>query len=110
MNDKFLPIGTVVLLKEGKRPLMITSYCIFPTGEVYEKGEKIKSEGKIYEYGACDYPVGIVSSNKIYGFNHDQIEKIYHMGFVSEEHTEFSKKLNEEYEKFKAQQKKESKE
>ena len=37
-KEKFLPIGTVVLLKGGKREIMITSYCIIPTGEVYNKG------------------------------------------------------------------------
>ena len=38
MEEKFLPIGSVVILKGGKRELMITSYCIMPSGgELYEK-------------------------------------------------------------------------
>ena len=36
-NEKFLPIGTVVLLKGGKRELMVTGYCIMPSGEVIDK-------------------------------------------------------------------------
>ncbi|MBQ1470771.1 MAG: DUF4176 domain-containing protein [Eubacterium sp.] len=33
IEKKFLPIGTVVLLKGGKRELMITSYCVMPSGD-----------------------------------------------------------------------------
>ena len=40
-NERFLPIGTVVLLKGGKRELMITSYCIMPSGDVYDRLEKL---------------------------------------------------------------------
>ena len=29
-NEKYLPIGTVVLLKEGKKRVMITGFCIKP--------------------------------------------------------------------------------
>ncbi len=40
-EGKFLPIGTVVLLKGGKRELMINSYCIVPSGDAYDKNGKI---------------------------------------------------------------------
>ena len=30
MNEKFLPIGTVVKLKGGTKKIMITSYLVFP--------------------------------------------------------------------------------
>ena len=39
-EEKFLPVGSVVLLKGGKKELMITSYLIFPTGELLEDGKK----------------------------------------------------------------------
>ena len=47
-KEGFLPIGTVVLLKGGKKELMITSYCIFPQGDVIEKGEQIQLEDGKY--------------------------------------------------------------
>ena len=40
-NEKYLPIGTVVLLKGGKKELMIIGYCILPDGaEGYDKNGK----------------------------------------------------------------------
>ena len=37
MEEKFLPIGTVVILKGGRRELMIMSYCVMPDGQGYDK-------------------------------------------------------------------------
>ena len=42
MKERFLPIGTVVLLKNAKKPLMITSFCIFPTGTEIREGKEVK--------------------------------------------------------------------
>ena len=75
-EERFLPIGTVVILKGGKRELMIMSYCIMPSGDVYDKSGKIDAKGKMYDYGACFYPEGMVTSDQLFAFNHDQIEKI----------------------------------
>lgn len=91
IGEKFLPIGTVVLLKNAKKELMITSYCIFPKGEMYFDGKKKDDLGEMFEYGACVYPEGIVNNEIIYGFNHDDIEKVCHMGYE----TEGSKKISE---------------
>lgn len=102
MKERFLPIGTVVLLKGAKKELMITSYCIFPTGTEYNKeGEEVAPSQKMYEYGACPYPEGILDSNTINAFNHNQIEKIIHMGYESESQKELSKILNGGYEIYK---------
>ena len=53
MKEKFLPIGTVVMLKEGKKEIMITSYCIFPNNVQIKDGIVNTPEKKIFEYGAC---------------------------------------------------------
>ena len=34
--EKYLPLGTVVVLNGGQKELMIMSYCILPTGEAYD--------------------------------------------------------------------------
>lgn len=99
--ERFLPIGTVVLLKEGNRPLMITSYCIYPTGVVYEKGQKVSAKNKFYDYGACTYPEGVLGANRILGFNHSQIDKVLHLGYKTEISDNISKKLNESYDTMK---------
>lgn len=89
-KEKFLPIGTVVLLKNGKKEVMILSYCIYPKGDVVENGETINGEGKMYDYGACTYPEGLISSDQILCFNHENIEKICYMGYETDGQKEFS--------------------
>ncbi|MBO5120749.1 MAG: DUF4176 domain-containing protein, partial [Bacilli bacterium] len=48
MPEKFLPIGTVVLLKNGKKEVMITSYCIFPNNTEIKDGQEVKPTKKMY--------------------------------------------------------------
>lgn len=103
MEERFLPIGTVVLLNGGKKEVMITSYCIFPTNMEIKDGKRVKAERKMYEYGGCIYPEGILDSNVSCAFNHNQIAKVLHLGYESDQQKELSKILNAGYEKYKTQ-------
>ena len=85
MNEKYLPIGTVVLLKGATKKLMITGFCVIPKN----------NQNVIYDYSGCMYPEGIISSDQIALFNHDQIDKIYFLGFQSDEDKAFKHQLNE---------------
>ena len=85
---RFLPIGTVVLLKNATKKLMITGFCS------YDKGNK--ENPKAFDYTGCLYPEGIISSDQMALFNHSQIAKIYHLGMRDEEEIKFKKVLNEE--------------
>ena len=98
--ERFLPLGSVVLLKGGKREIMIMSYCIIPSGEGYDKNGKVDLRGKVFDYGGCLYPEGMGTSDQLYGFNHDQIEKVCHVGYKTEISDELSKMLNETMEKY----------
>lgn len=80
---KFLPIGTVVLLKGGKKRLMITGFCSFDE----------EKKDKAYDYTGCLYPEGIISSKQMALFNHNQIEKIFYLGLRDEEEQKFKQKL-----------------
>ena len=99
--EKFLPIGTVVLLKNGKKEVMITSYCIFPNNTEIKDGQEVKPQKKMYEYGGCIYPEGILDSNMVCAFDHHQIDKICYMGYKTEQQEELSKVLNGGYEIYK---------
>lgn len=101
MKEKFLPIGTVVLLKGGKKELMITSYCIFPSNAQYKDGQYIKPEKKLFEYGSCIYPEGILDTNVVCAFDHEQIDKILHMGYETDEYKELANILRQGYEIYK---------
>lgn len=83
-NGKYLPIGSIVLLKGGSKRVMVTGFCSIP------KGEK-----KIYDYTGCMYPEGILSSSSSFLFNHEQIDKIFFVGYKDEEETAFKEKLND---------------
>ena len=92
--EKFLPIGTVVLLKGGKKELMIMGYCILSDGEAYDKKGVVDVAGKMFDYGGCVYPEGQVASDQIFAFNHDQIEKVSFMGYETDAQKELSETLN----------------
>jgi hypothetical protein len=100
-EERFLPIGTVVLLKGGKRELMITSYCIVPTGDVYDKTGKIENAGKMFDYGACFYPEGMVTSDQLFAFNHEQVDRVCFKGYETDNQKDLSKMLNTRLEEIK---------
>ena len=86
VGEKFLPLGTVVMLKGASKRLMITGFCTMAAEE---------AEGVMYDYSGCMYPEGVISSDQTALFNHDQIDKIYHMGLVDQEEKDFKIKLNQ---------------
>lgn len=90
-NKRFLPIGTVVLLKNGEKKLMITAYGVFST----------TSKDKLYEYGGCLYPEGIIDSNDICAFNHEDIEQVYHLGYASDDWMNYNKIMEENFDVYK---------
>ncbi|EKN66657.1 hypothetical protein BABA_14407 [Neobacillus bataviensis LMG 21833] len=78
--DKYLPIGSVVLLEGGTKRVMI-----------YGRRQQELNTKKIWDYIACLYPEGNINEQYMYLFNHDQIEKIYFIGYQDEEEFEFLK-------------------
>ena len=83
MRDKYLPIGSVVLLKGGTKKVMITGFC-----SIAEENQE-----KIYDYCGCIYPEGYLSSDEICLFDHDQIAEINFVGFENDEEKEFKDNL-----------------
>lgn len=81
--EKYLPIGTVVMLKGGTKRVMICGFCC------------MGSEGdKVYDYVGCLSPEGFISTDKSLLFNHDQIDKVINLGLIDEEEKAFKEKLN----------------
>lgn len=83
--NKYLPIGTVVMLKGGKKRVMITGFCCT---------EQEKKE-RIYDYCGLLYPEGYVLQNEMFLFDHSQIDKIYYLGLNDEENKKFQNQLKE---------------
>jgi hypothetical protein len=78
MKNKYLPIGSVVLLNGGSKRIMI-----------YGRQQKELNSDKVWDYIACLYPEGNLNEEYMYLFNHDQIEKVFFIGFQDEEEIEF---------------------
>lgn len=91
--EKFLPIGTIVKLKNIEREIMIASYCVVPRKELSIKDKKLVEDFSMTDYGGCYYPDGYIVSSRIIAFNHDQIEKVIFMGYDTEESKQYSEKM-----------------
>ena len=76
--EKYLPIGSVVLLEDGEKTIMI-----------YGRKQIHGETNTPFDYVACLYPEGNISEEYTYLFNHDQIREVVFTGYVNEEETEF---------------------
>lgn len=83
MFEKTLPIGSVVLLKNAVKRVMILGYSRYEAGD----------GTKIYDYCGCTYPEGFISPDKTAMFDHDQIAQIYALGYQNEEQIAFRERL-----------------
>lgn len=82
---KYLPIGSVVLLSNSQKRVMIA-------------GVKQKSVGneKIWDYCGCLFPEGILDPEKLFLFDNEQIERLYFVGLQDTESMSFLQQLGKE--------------
>lgn len=83
IGEKYLPIGTVVLLKNAEKRIMITGFASMSP----------QTGNSIFDYSGCVYPEGFLSYEEVCVFNHDQIERVDYKGLVDNEEIEFKKEL-----------------
>jgi len=83
-NEKYLPLGSIVLLKGATHRLMIIGYC--PSDP---------DMTTIYDYTGGFYPEGVIQLDKSLMFNHDQIEKVYFKGYFDDDAKEFQTKMKD---------------
>lgn len=82
-----LPIGTVVLLKGGKKRVMI-----------FGVKQTDQSSGKEYDYISVLYPEGNLGEEGQYLFDHSDIDEIYFRGCEDEDREVFIENLSRYYE------------
>ena len=85
IKEKYLPIGTVVLLQNGTKRIMINGFCTMDAS----------NPNKIYDYSGVLFPEGSLSSDQTLLFDHDQIVRIDHLGLDDREEKEFKIRLKE---------------
>ena len=83
--ERVLPIGSVVLLKGGRKRLMIIGY------------QRRKADGteRIYDYCGCIYPEGYTSPAQCVVFDHDMIDRLIAIGLQNEPQDRLAGKLRE---------------
>ena len=86
IGEKYLPIGTVVILKGATKRIMITGFASMSP----ETGDKI------FDYSGCTYPEGFMNYNEVCVFDHNQIDKVFFKGYSDEEDKEIKKVLVEQ--------------
>ena len=86
MISELLPIGSVVILKNGIKPVMIYGVKQFEQGI-----------DKSFDYCGVLYPEGNIGPNYVYLFNHYDIEEILYMGYVTDEYYYFLNLLKDHY-------------
>ena len=84
MENKFLPLGSVVLLKDAKRPIVVIGYTVVEEGNT-----------EIWDYLGCAYPIGVIDPGKNLLFQRNQIEKVLHTGYTDDEGNQFLDQLTE---------------
>ncbi len=79
---QLLPIGSVVLLREAKKKLMI-----------YGIRQMNMEQQKEYDYIGVLYPEGNLGGKSHVMFNHEDIEDVFFRGYEDDERSSFMEKL-----------------
>lgn len=82
---QYLPIGSVVLLKNGKKKVMIYG----------RRQRRIVDVDKEYDYLACLYPEGNIDEDYMYLFDEDSIDQVIFRGYSDAEEDAYVQALNE---------------
>ena len=83
IKPKYLPVGTVVLLENGSKRVMINGFCTMDANK----------PDKIYDYSGVLFPEGSLSSDQTLLFDHSQIVRVDHYGLEDQEEKDFKVKL-----------------
>lgn len=80
--DKYLPIGTIVLLNNGNKKIMI-----------YGRKQIHAQSGIMFDYVACFYPEGNINEKYTFLFNNEDIREVVFRGYEDEDEVEFNDEL-----------------
>jgi hypothetical protein len=92
MFEGVLPIGSVVLLKNSTKKVMIVGFV---------QGQADKP-GVVWDYAGVVFPEGYLGPDKTFLFNGDQIERIFAVGYQDEEQFAFKSRVDETLVKLRA--------
>lgn len=82
-REKYIPLGSVVRLKDANASVMVTGYAAVDEEE----------KNKVYDYAGCQYPEGVIDQDELLLFDHNQIDQIIYIGYESEEYKKYIKEV-----------------
>jgi len=80
---RFLPIGSVVMLNNSTKRLMIIGV------------KQVQEDGTEWDYSGCLFPEGLISSKEIFIFDEDQIDTLFFIGLQDDESLNYMQALSE---------------
>ena len=83
MNEKYLPIGSIITTKKSSQKIMIVGYFGLEYTEALE----------VYDDRGSTYPKGLLEKNNMISFNHEDIITCDFMGYKDSSYTDLNKKL-----------------
>lgn len=83
MFTGLLPIGSVVLIGDSKKRVMIVGLC-----------QKGGTEGKLWDYAGVIFPEGYLDAQKMFLFNNEQISQVFALGYQDAEQIAFKSKAD----------------
>ena len=84
IEDKYLPLGTIIKIKDNDQKYMIIGFCMIKPGQK-----------EIYDYSVCLYPYGIIDTKATLLINQNQIIEIISSGYITDEYKSFNERLKE---------------
>ena len=85
MNKRYLPIGSVIKLKNNNKSIMITGYYSVEYARDLE----------IYDYSGCAYSEGVMIKSSCCSFNQSDIKEVLFEGYKTDEYKTLTNGLNE---------------
>ncbi len=82
MFTGLLPIGSVVLIGDSKKRVMIVGVC-----------QKDKNQ-RLWDYTGVIFPEGYLDPEKMFLFNNNQISRVFALGYQDEEQLAFKQRAD----------------
>lgn len=92
MLNGLLPIGSVVLLRESVKRVMIIGII----------QRSANNPEQIFDYCGVVYPEGFLSADTMLLFNNDQIDQIFAIGYQDAEQLKFKSQADEAIERIRS--------
>ena len=91
---EYLPIGSVVMLKDGLKPILIAGYKMSSIDKKVIKNDKLIETNRVYDYCGFLYPEGMISLSINCLFDQSDIKEVLFKGYDTDAFHKLSDFIN----------------